>query len=203
MSEWWLQDGRAVHADGDVGDMNHEAYVVEHVSGIFLRYMKIPMEHMEHVGSLAELDAPVSAWLQEHGVPEDEARNDPMSAMGVLLPSRMVPLYFKTVEQFEEALAIAYCSGRQRAADYAQRYEGWKRVAGCWVETWTFTREDLKSIADGLSDACGDEVPEGSTFNIEVRATRTEYRDIPWSVLDNTKNPADLREYATRHRVPC
>ena len=27
--EWWFQEGQAVFADGDVGDMNHEAVVIE------------------------------------------------------------------------------------------------------------------------------------------------------------------------------
>lgn len=197
--EWWIIDGTAHYADGDIGDMNHEAYVVDHLAGTFLSYMDIETDG-DRIGMMSEYEDQIVRWLvDKKGITEEQAKDDPADVAYNILVKQMVPKYFKTKDQFEQAFFIAWGSRTNiRAADYSITYDGWKRVQNNWIETWTFTKEDLKSIVDGLYDANRDELSPEDLFNIEVRATKTEYRDVPLSVLESGDYSA-MREYATKH----
>ncbi len=197
--EWWIIDGSAHYADGDVGDMNHEAYVVDHLAGIFLNAMDIEARD-ERTGPMSEYEDQIVRWLaDEKEIPREEAQEDPADMACKILFKRMVPKRFKTKEQYDQAFFIAWGSKTNiRAADYSIRYDGWKRVQNNWIETWTFTKDDLKSIIDGLYDANQDQLSPEDAFNVEVRATKTEYNGVPLSVLESGDYSA-IREYATKH----
>jgi hypothetical protein len=207
--EYWIDDsGNAIFADGDVGDMNHEMVVADGLVRQFLDVMDIGA-YEEHVGGLQDHEDEIRAWcLEEGGVEEDpegydpedpddakwlaenaEAleliNDDPIEFARDLVRGR-IGKHFPAKDQFDDAWAIACGSGVHDAREYAMKYNGWKRVARHNVETWTLTANDLKVIADGLSDAAGgDEIDPDETFNIEVRSTRKYYTDVPWSDIDS------------------
>jgi hypothetical protein len=140
--EWWISDGSATYADGDVGDMNHEAHVIEHVRHTVCDKMGYhhydgdsPWEDVLRL--LAEAiysdnsELYEEAWLDKDwlGVIEDAWRD-------------------KGVTQDEWSIANDFNSADAR--QYASETLGWKRVDDNRVETWTLTEDDINSILDGL-----------------------------------------------------
>lgn len=66
--EWWIIDGSASYADGDIGNMNHEAYVIEHVRCDIAD--KCGMQYESE--GWTEWDEIVREITDEHGVTEEE-----------------------------------------------------------------------------------------------------------------------------------
>lgn len=89
----------------------------------------------------------------------------------------------------EEAQVLAGGDARE----YAMKHLGWKRMAGNSVETWTLTSNDLRSIADGIWDAYGEQA-EGEEFTIYVYSNQKTYWDVPLEVIESG-NPVKLVHY--------
>lgn len=195
--EWWLDDsGQSMYADQDVGDMGHEGYVLERVVNEILEFFGVFVGELRSV-ELSDYYNDIEEALTDKGEladPIDVARyeDDP----GAFILDYMVKNGY---ENAEEVYKMA--NGQGDAREYAIRNWGWKRVAGGNVETQTLTAKDLRAIVRGLYDAYEGELSgyaemgeDEPTFNIEVRANRTYFSDVPWSVLD-AESPSALMPY--------
>jgi len=192
--EWWLIDGTAHFADGDVGDLNHEAYVWQHLLVEFV-------DASESIAELADLRAQISSW------PEDNA-GDPTWFRTLLLDH--YDQLFKAGKCSEAAYDDSYQHVQQllnwpadqwavlldnedfEARLWACQKLGWARVAGNDVECCGLTDAKLRSICRGLADI--QEELEHEKISIEDRDRGKFWRDVPFLTLEAGRVAA-LRDY--------
>lgn len=177
--EFWLIDGTAVYADGDVGDINHEGMVIQQLTA------ELVEEVNDECGS--RLDSEYVDMTRIEDVIRKHLDMDPMDRDQDKIENFIIEeLQFPKVK-------LDVINGQVGAREYGFEVLGWKRVAGSSVETQTLSNHDLKEIADGLWDAYQEQVEENS-FNIEVRGNGRYYDEVPWSVVSGDDIKA-LQEY--------
>ena len=173
--EYWFDDsGTTMYADGDVGDMNHEAYVIQRCNSEILDHF-----HLNNGGDYDTVethqDTILDMIVEDSDIEDEdekwekrqELENDPADAIINYLTQ-------KGVKDVSDTVFIAYGSSRD-AREYAIKNWGWSRVAGDSIETKELTRETLRVIAHGINNALEE---EGKTY---------EY--------DETPDVLDLHEY--------
>ena len=166
--EYWIdENGQVMGADGDIGDRNHESYVLESLQreiawefGIdddseYLDWDEIKSQIIEKILEEDEEDREELEKMLEDGK-EDE----------VILSKMSDP-----PQQAAEKLYMA--DGFGDAREYAIKNWGWKRVVGNDVESWTLTPHDMQMIAQGLGDI-------DSTLADEAEFTVSTYSDNKW-----------------------
>ena len=202
--EWWIVDGQAEFADGDVGDLNHEGAAMLRAQGIILFEFDEMLEAQD-----VDWDEFRTKVCKEF---IQEAENDPVKvqeyidALQESYEDNNQEFFWsyicepKGVERPVFEMAEDMCDIRA----VAMQHWGYKRMARTLVETYSLTSADLTSIVDGIWDAYGEELEmaENSgrdiTFTIEVDSTRSYYADIPISVLKNN-NVSALSGYRDRY----
>lgn len=188
IGEWWIDDsGTALYADGDVGDMGHEAYVIDLLTRRLLDAMDIDTDD-EHVGNLSDKEnrKQIQASMKEEGFDGTIEEFVEEAAKSI----------WKDPKQREAAVDIA--DGRGDARKYGMQYDGWIRVAGHGFECWELTSGVLKHMGDGIYDAGHEDVGDDEIFEIYVHKTQMHYTDVPWSVI-NGGDPGALRVYGTKN----
>jgi hypothetical protein len=191
IGEWWIDDsGNALYADGDVGDMGHEAYVIDTLTRRLLAAMDIDTCD-EHVGWISdkENEKLIKAQMKEEEFEGDIEKFIEEAAKRI----------WKDPKQCEDALAICGDSGDARK--YGMQYDGWIRVAGHGFECWNITKEVLKRMGDGIYDAGVEEIDPEEIFEIYDHNTKMHYTDVPWHVIDEG-DPGALRVYGTKNNPP-
>jgi len=180
--EWWIADGRAEFADGDIGDKNHEAVVIETVQrqwadDEFSMYEMVDWEGFEN--SLFE------EAVDEKGLNREEIHD----------PEPFVYEALKQRGMSDEEILVARGQGtRIDIRGYAMKTWGWKSVHGNYITSWTLTPKDLKEIADGLWDA-ETETSEEELFTLESQTTHKTFTEVPLGIIA-LANPQALAEYA-------
>lgn len=185
--EWWIIDGSAVFADGDVGDMNHEAYVIESIKRKYAYDEFDKGEYIEWDEFKKELA--LEAFEEEFG-------KRPTEQYYQKYKDKMEDLYLKKLKEMgmtDEEYALA--EGIGDAREYGLKNLGWKRVKQNNIQTNTLTVDDLKEIANGLYDI-NDALDENSDveFNIEMVSTGAFYTDVPFKLISDGA-PSQLRQY--------
>lgn len=185
--EWWIDDsGTALYADGDVGDMGHEAYVIDSLTRRLLSAMDIDSEG----GNIDD--------KHHKKLITERMREDGFDGTIEEFVEKAAEQCWKDPDQRRAAIEVVYNIGQMDARMYGMRYDGWKRVQGHNIETWSLRPHDLKTITDGLYDAAGgDEIADDEEFNIYVFNMKMWYQDVPWSVLKDD-DPGKLRIYGTK-----
>ena len=185
--EWWIIDGKAIFADSNVGDMGHEAYVLERVRGDIASTMDW---YREIDRSWDDIKILIFKQLVERGEIDENYVKKLIKKYGEdfadKIPYSPEIFDYVAINQFnipKKKLDIADGSGDIRA--YGMSELGWKRMAGLNIETQTLTENDLKDICDGIDEAYGEEITDESEFNIEVRGSRKWITGIPLSVMRN------------------
>ena len=188
IGEWWIDDsGNALYADADVGDMGHEAYVIDSLTRRLLYACGVECCD-EHAGNLYDRENKklISAQMKEEGFDGtiEEFVDDAAKRI------------WKDPKQREDALRI--CEGHGDARKYGMQYDGWIRVAGHGFECWEMNATVLKHMGDGIYDAGVEDVGDDEIFEIYVHKTQMHYTDVPWSVI-NGGDPGALRVYGTKN----
>lgn len=155
--EYWFDDsGTNMYADGDVGDMNHEAYVIQRCNAEILDHF-----HLNNGGDYDTVethqDTILDMIVEDSDIEDEdekwekrqELENDPADAIINYLTQ-------KGVKDVSDTVFIAYGSSID-AREYAIKNWGWSRVAGDSIETKELTRETLKIIARGINNALDEE----------------------------------------------
>ena len=174
--EFWINDsGNAIYADGDIGDYNHEGYVLESVRGQYVE----DVEFLDWDDTLKQkAKEQYKKEFRDGEIIDDD-------------PHNLAFRYFQEEGMTEEEWEIANEGGDAR--EFAMKHWGWKRLEGTNIETYYLKNSDLEKIADGLYDAYQDDALNGY-FNIYVYSTNKWYTDIPYVNIEN-KN---LRGYESR-----
>lgn len=189
--EYWItQDGQTIYADGDVGDYNHEAIVIEHAQSQLV-------DAMQGDPLLGELASLVFGDTGDYDgfdpVASREILNnwlDDVSRSGMISEEEEDDIYGAIANRTgidETIVNIAFDAAQNDARRYAIQNWGWKRVAGTNVETWTLTPKDMDVIADGLYDAY-DESVETMNFTIYVYSTN-QTKDMNYTELASQMQP--------------
>ena len=172
--EFWLMDGQAMYADGDIGDMNHEAYVVQTILSNY-------EDEISKFYSKKYNSFPEQSKVYTENYDLNDFSIEDLKSFGM------------TQEEIDIVL------GRVDARDYGLKNLGWKRVNGNNVETYTLTNNDLKEISNGLWEAYEREISESSeeepvVFNIEVKSNGLFFTDIPYNSI-SSHDVSQLRSF--------
>lgn len=185
IGEYWIDDsGNAMFADGDIGDMNHEMYVIDGLASRLLNHMDIDVD--DRAGSLDGWRKDITAAMKEDEFEGDEDEFIEKAAKEI----------WKDEKQRNAAIACAWGSGDARK--YGMQYDDWIRVAGHGFECWEMTANVLKRMGDGIYDAGHEDVADDEIFEIYVHKTQMYYADVPWVVI-NEGDPGKLRIYGTKN----
>ena len=178
--------GQAVFADGDIGDMNHEAMVQQQVMQELVEEVnaEIGSRINEEYPDFTKIEFEIEKYLDSEVDKNDTETPHPTR-------EQIHKFILETIgfdkDKFELVL------GNVDAREYGLKNLGWVRVKQEYVQTWTLTPEQLRDIARGLGDAYNEEA-DTETFNIEVSSTGKYYTEVPYSVIESG-NPGALREY--------
>lgn len=199
--EWWIINGQALFADGDSGEMNHEAYVIDFIQR---KYSYDEFQHDEWVDWIGfkkkiaqeayqeTYNIPLSDKIYyEKKYPELTNQNNPDNPE----IEKLILQKLKELGMSQEEYIIAEAKGDART--YGLQELQWKRVKDNNVETQTLTHEDLMDISKGLWDAY-DENCENQYFNILVINTHDFYQDIPYALISDGA-PSQLRAYTLKY----
>lgn len=197
--EFWItEDGNALEASG-MGDMNHEAYVIDTARNQLADsddYEGWKRETALEV--LGEKQAELEDQKMETEDPALEKQID--AALYEIWEMQQNIDYhaYEIIWENREALGIdgALFDIAEQQGDprvFAMQQWGWKRLVDEDVETWNLTSGDMKAIAGGLWDAYQDDA-ELAEFNVYIYSTKKWYNDVPFDVLDKG-NPAAFREF--------
>ena len=200
--EWWIDEsGNAMFADGDVGDMNHEAYVIQQVQRTYVSDEFDRGEYIDWEGFKQSL---ASEKAQE-SYANPAVMQQILQSQNIPVTGQITPQYFLSNIDLDELAnelllelgmseeEIMLAEGRGDARLYGMQKWGWKRVLNENVETWTLNSKDLNTIASGLYDAYQDGAETGR-FNIYVFSTETWFRNVPYVVISSGKVAA-LRQF--------
>jgi hypothetical protein len=172
--EYWFDDsGSTMYADGDVSDMNHEAYVIQACQGELLGHFNMSADEY---GDMESYEEPILDHIvDDMDIEDDDLREETLENLKHDPASAIIEYLKKHGEKDPDDLVMnAYGSSRD-AREYAIKNWGWSRVAGDSIETKELTRETLRVIAHGINNALEE---EGKTY---------EY--------DETPDVLDLHEY--------
>ena len=204
--EWWIVDGQAQFADGDVGDLNHEAAVIEDARSSILSTFDI---HVDEIYDWEERRDNLSRSFINEELDESKKWDHESSDMDFLqIEFDNDPILFFWTYLCEpngiDKSTWEMAEGIGDVRQLAMKHWGHKRMVGSIIETYTLTPSDLSSIVYGIGDAYGEDLNDSEengqdiTFTIEVDATRSLYEDVPMSVLER-KSIAALSEYRRRY----
>lgn len=205
--EWWIDDsGSTTFADGDIGDVGHEAHAWEAFSGID----EDKRDELAEIGGIN----PVELDLYEFGVhklkEEDGKSEDEIDEM---TDKEIDEAGWEFLE--EEGVDIEFLqwllkTGKD-ARDFAMEKHGWIRVQNDNFQFWKFDDKTLKNIRDceiweEITDEDGEQPEDLETFlessdeeiGLEERSTG-KYVNIPLRVLfDKNLSPARILSYGER-----
>lgn len=205
--EWWIQDGSAMFADGDIGSYTHEAYVIETVQGEIMEEDPTTMswEEWKSDKALEIILEQEEILKQQKNMVSDSSRKSKeidQKIYNIFEKKRDIDYYadeillenIQNLNFTEDDFNIA--NGHGDARQYGIQKLNWKRVLGNNIETWTFTTIDLNSIAEGLWEAYQERAKKAK-FNIHVWASNTWYYSVPYKIIDQG-DPMLLRNYGER-----
>lgn len=206
-SEWWIDDdGFAMYADGDIGDMNHEAHVIQTV----LSKYDLDPEQVDIYNSNDFIDDFARENLDEciEKVKEDGNWNEEMERLFEENPnSPQLAILIGRQLTLEDILLLSGATpeeasigaGRGDAREFAIKNWNWKVLRGDNIETWNLTTKDIAAIYRGVSDSIEqggnyEDEEKDSTVNIYVLSNGSWFNDVPMSILA-LDNPVKLLPY--------
>jgi hypothetical protein len=155
---WFDESGYAIYADGDVGDMNHEAHVIQRCAGEVASMFNCELSDMD---TYIETDSGIEQCIIETIIDEldeaseemiDNIKNDPADAIGEYIKNK-----FNMSESDAYSLVMTAYGAVTDAREYAIEKWNWSRVHGSSIEVKMLTRKQLKLVADGIWNALEEE----------------------------------------------
>jgi hypothetical protein len=177
-----------MYADGDIGDKNHESYVIEACLGDVLSQFNIhndceqaSMEEYEEaiLDQIAE-DKGIERNSEEY---DDLLVNDPANAIINYLNEQ-------GNKKWDDIVMFAYGANRD-AREYAIKEWDWSRVAGDSIETRELTRDKLKVLARGINNVLNE---EGKDYEYEDNLDVLELHEYNISTYTGKRYSITLRD---------
>lgn len=161
--EYWItDDGSTMFADGDVGDYNHEGYVIMYLQGDIASDFNVhedseftDWDEMKKLIVQEILDEYEPEYQEELQYRIDDGEIDEI----------IIEKMKETDPEADEKMVMA--NGFGDARQYAIMKWGWKRVAGNDIESRALTPQDMKAIARGLNEI-DEMLADDAEFSISV-----------------------------------
>lgn len=211
--EWWIYPGGNVEfADGDLGDSNHESFVINHLIVEILDYFGISIDDSPD-NYLSGYEEYIKNTLKHTGkLSEEELEEFDRDPAEMIIKKLLEQHSYSSPKQAEDAVMIAYgAHDRQTrdARDYAMKYLRWKRLDinrnNVIVQTWNLTESDIKDIAKGIGEAGNEwdneDETDAQSVTIEVRSNNNLYRNIPYNELWSSDVIMKLGNYRLRSQL--
>lgn len=195
--EWWIYPGGdAQFADGNVGDSNHEGYVIDHVTREIYEHF-VGYSNEEQMGYLENWEKDIAQALESEGRLSEEEIVEWLEGSGpapILVKKLLEDGVYKDPEQANFAVFGAYGTQSKDMREYAMKYLGWKRMTthagSTYLQTWFLTDSDLDTMKRGVDSAWGDSWDDEEEYTpehviyIEVMSNNREFNDIPLKVFE-------------------
>ena len=163
---WFDESGYAQYANGDVGDMNHEAYVIQNCAGELAAYFDINLD----MKTISEVEDDIIEYIKDEvGDAWGDIEDDPADAM-----IKYLVTFFKMPENKASDLVLTAYGSTSDAREYAIKNWNWIRVHGTNIEVNKLNSETLKNVAKGINNALRQEGEMHEEDSYE-RAGQTEY----------------------------
>jgi hypothetical protein len=170
---WFDESGSTMYADGDIGDMNHEAHVIQQCIGSLASEFNIYVDE-----PYLENDSPleqeiIHKIIDESDIDEDHSEYENSIRQITEHPAQAMIDYLvktnnKTEEDASDLVLTAYGSMKD-AREYAIKKWNWARVQGDSIECNKLDSTTLKNIAAGINNALSEEgLTEEHSENLEV-----------------------------------
>ena len=196
--EWWIdEDGGTMYADIDIGDMGHEAFVIEHARGIVMHDFHTYSENAwdEYLSTLARelLDDAQSNEARKMHIENYIGEDIENITENDLIDQDYVEDFILNEKKANKKIVdIAFGRGDIRL--FGVKDLNWKRVMNKFVETWFLTPKDCAIIARGLGEIAQEDEEGNSLWTIEVRSSGKIYSNIPLMVIE--KGPVAINNYS-------
>lgn len=136
---WFDESGNAQYADGDVGDMNHEAYVIQQCGAEVASFFNLDEFHENNI---------ISEIGDEIGDEWGDIENDPANAI-----IKYLVTFCKMSETKASDLVLTAYGSTVDAREYAIKNWNWIRVHGTNIEVHKLNSITLRNVARGINDA--------------------------------------------------
>jgi len=171
--EYWIEEnGHVEYADGDVGDMNHEGIVIQRLIGEVMDMFGIYSD--DEYFDWDEITRKIFEEIKKDSTEEERKKYDQFnlysSDVDRLIISKMKEMGDQNPEEKIRAIL-----GNIDPRSYAMKYWGWYAVRNNYIESWTLTPKDMKTIAEGLYEI-EPEISEEAEFYIAAYGSHQEYR---------------------------
>jgi hypothetical protein len=174
--EYWITEGGDVmYADGDIGDYNHEAYVIQQAQSQVVQASDLD-EYEYDRGEYVDWDKfmedlPRHTYEELSGQAKSIEEKQRLRQQYELDPEVFTYRALKEMGIDDDTYAIA--TGFGDAREFAMKKWGWKRVQGTNVESWTLNPDDFQTIARGLGEIMEQEGVDDDSlqFHISVYST--------------------------------
>jgi len=170
LGEYWFTEHNSIYADGDIGDKNHEAIVIEHVASEMIAELADTKfgALADQLAYIEEMDGLCDSIMVREEIINWFDRNHPE-----------VEDYSKELEKeldwATEKLNVALGSVED-ARDYGVNVLGWIRVLGNNVQLYGLTKKKLRQISRGFDDSGEEWLQEN--YHIEDRKNGKFYPNI-------------------------
>jgi hypothetical protein len=145
---WFDEHGNAQYADGDMGGMGHEDYVILRCGNEVLNYFNLEFDGDFHGDLSSKEDEIISVIKNKVGDSCGDIEDDPASAI-----IKYLVTFYKMPEQKADELVLTAYGSRGDAREYAIKNWNWIRVHGPNIEVNKLNTETLKKVAEGIRDA--------------------------------------------------
>jgi hypothetical protein len=185
--EYWIIDGRADFADGDIGDKNHEMIAIEHVCSKYLDdiYQYAKQIGIENLPSLSSL--------------EDEPVESTQSILNLVFRKLFAtgingrPKYTSNNQIYleiergcgvnGEALQVILQSNNSDPRLYVMKNEGWIAIRNNNIELYGIDQNKLKELSSGLDDIIDQETGWAGEDEVEIND-----ENIDFNLFDHKTN---------------
>ena len=139
--EYWISlEGQSMFADADIGNYNHEAYIIEIVQHEFNDDDRLSWDQFKQ--KIAQ-----EKFQEKMNETEDPQQKQLLQQQWQKNITTFATEGLRELGMTDEQMSIA--DGVGDAREYGMKKMGWKRLQGSNIETWTLTNQDLKAIANG------------------------------------------------------
>lgn len=195
--EHWIdEDGNLMYADGDIGDMNHEAYVIQRARNEIAGDEWNQGEFVNWEGFQESIASQILQAAKTNQALQQEIESE-IGDIYTTLPQELIGYDYIDNELLKrginaELLNIAQDRGDARV--FGMKTWGWKRVMNNYVETFVLTYKDCQVIARGLGEIVPDDEDGKTKWNVEIVSNRQYFTNIPLSVIE--QGPQAISSYS-------
>jgi hypothetical protein len=165
--EYWIDNtGSNMYADGDIGDVGHEAHVINIIQHeIIDKFGYYKFDRGDYIDWDGFINQLAKDKIKEDSLNPDDDEFD---------EDEVVEKAFEDEGIDNETIHIAY--GHGDAREYAMKHWGWKALRGHNVESWTLTPRDMQIIARGIASILDDEGDMDDSKDDEMEFYVSAYR---------------------------